>query len=117
MVQIILMLLALYTGGTAKYYSPGMFRTVANNRHMALRTDVDGYASVPNCGLIGHVVQASINHGRWETYQLVDCSAPKDRVRHIRQGLVIEVDYQSAVRNHFAQDGKAPAIVWYGGSR
>src|SRR5947208_12942997 len=83
--------------GYAYFYSPGMFQTVARNRGIKLRTDVDGYASVPNCGYIGQVLKARINGHDVERYQVLDCSAPSDRARHIRQGLVIEIDYQSAV--------------------
>ena len=99
--------------GYAYFYSPGMFQTVARNRGMKLRSDVDGYAAVPNCGYIGRVLKAVINGHSIERYQVVDCSAPSDRARHIRQGLVIEVDYQSAVRNDFTRRGRAPATVYY----
>ncbi|MEO8286642.1 MAG: hypothetical protein ABI670_09425 [Chloroflexota bacterium] len=99
--------------GHAKYYSPGMFQTVARNRGIKLRSDVSGYAAVPNCNHIGKVIKARINSRDTETYQVVDCSAPADRARHIRDGLVIEVDYSSAVRNQFANQGRAPASVYY----
>ena len=102
--------------GTAKYYRAGMFAQVAANRGMILRADVAGYASVPSCAWLGSVIQARVNGGAWERYQVVDCSAPKDRARHIRQGLVLEVDYASARRNGFVSKGKAPAVVRYGGT-
>jgi hypothetical protein len=99
--------------GHAVYYSPGVFKTVARNRGMKLREDVDGYAAVIDCSQIGNVVKARINGGRLETFQVLDCSAPRDRARHQRIGLVIEVDYDSAVRNGFARRGRAPAQVYY----
>jgi hypothetical protein len=99
--------------GYAYFYSPGMFQTVARNRGIKLRSDVDGYAAVPNCSYIGRVLKAGINGHSTERYQIVDCSAPADRARHVRQGLVIEVDYQSAVRNNFSRRGRAPATVYY----
>jgi hypothetical protein len=74
---------------------------------------VDGYAAVPSCTNIGRVLKASINGHSTERYQIVDCSAPSDRARHVRQGLVIEVDYQSAVRNDFTRRGRASATVYY----
>jgi hypothetical protein len=80
---------------------------------MKLREDVDGYAAVIDCSQIGNVVKARINGGRLETFQVLDCSAPRDRARHQRIGLVIEVDYDSAVRNGFARRGRAPAQVYY----
>jgi hypothetical protein len=105
--------LAATSKGYAYFYSPGMFQTVARNRGIKLRSDVDGYAAVPNCRYIGQVVKARINGHETERYQVLDCSAPSDRARHVREGLVIEIDYQSAVRNEFSRRGRAPANVYY----
>lgn len=99
--------------GHAVYYSPGVFNMVARNRGMRMRTDVHGYAAVIDCGMIGRVIKARINGGKLETFQVLDCSAPRDRARHQRIGLVIEVDYDSAVRNGFVRRGRAPAQVYY----
>jgi hypothetical protein len=98
--------------GIAKYYSPGIMAEVARNRGMVLREDVDGYASVLSCGEIGKVVVASINGGKRERYQVLDCSHPRDIAMHRRQGLIIEVDYQSAARNGFVRRGSARATIW-----
>jgi len=100
--------------GMAKYYRAGKFAEVAHNRGMTLRTDVAGYASVPSCVWLGHIISARVNGGGWERYQVLDCSGPADRARHIRQGLVLEVDYASAKRNGFVSKGHAPATVQYG---
>jgi hypothetical protein len=99
--------------GIAKFYSPGVFREVAAHRKMAMRHDVDGYASVPSCGWIGQLVRARLNGGPVETYHVLDCSSPGDLPAHLRAGLVIEVDYRSAVRNGFAREGHAQAVVYY----
>ena len=99
--------------GHAVYYAPGVFNVVARNRGMAMRQDVDGYAAVIDCGQIGRIIKARLNGRKLETYQVLDCSAPRDRARHQRIGLVIEVDYQSAVRNGFVRLGRAPAQVYY----
>ena len=99
--------------GIAKYYSPGVFRQVALNRGLALRSDVDGYASVPYCSWIGHVLTARINRGPIERFQVLDCSAPKDRPRHLRENLVIEVDYSSARGHGLLSNGHGPATVYY----
>ena len=97
--------------GIAKFYSPGVMAQVARNRHMKLRTDVDGYAAVLNCTDVGKIVVATINGRKQERYQVLDCSQPYHRADHIRQRLIIEVDYASAVRNGFARLGKAPATI------
>jgi hypothetical protein len=99
--------------GQAMYYSPGRFAMVARNRGMKLRSDVDGYAAVIDCSQIGRLIKARLNGGKIETFQVLDCSAPRDRARHQRIGLVIEVDYDSAVRNGFVRLGRAPAQVYY----
>jgi hypothetical protein len=100
--------------GISAYYSPGTMARVARNRGIALRHDVDGYASLTHCSHIGKIVTATINGSRPERYQVLDCSHPRDRARHLRQGIVIEVDYQSAVRHGFTRRGYAPATVWIG---
>jgi hypothetical protein len=99
--------------GIAKYYSPGMMERVARNRGMKMRRDVAGYAAVTDCRRIGQIVYASINNGPFERYQILDCSHPRDVQRHLRECLVIEVDYRSAVRNRFVRQGRAPAIVLF----
>ena len=59
------------------------------------------------------MVRARLNGRRMERFQVLDCSHPRDVQRHIRDGLVIEVDYESAKRNGFAGLGYAPAVVYY----
>jgi len=100
--------------GIAAYYSPGVMARVARNRGMDLRDDVAGWAAVPNCSEVGRIVVASINGSRPERYQVLDCSHPRDKARHLRQGIVIEVDYQSAVRHGFTRRGYTKAVVWSG---
>jgi hypothetical protein len=99
--------------GIAKYYSLGVFKVVAARRNIAMRQDVHGYAAVPNCGRIGQVVRARLNGGPIELYHILDCSSPEDLPSHLREGLVIEVDYQSARRNGFAREGHTQAVVFY----
>jgi len=90
-----------------------MFDRVARNRGISLRSDVDGYAAVPNCSRVGQIIKARLNGKSLERFQVIDCSSPSDRARQVRMGLVIEVDYQSAVRNNFSRYGRAPAEVYY----
>jgi hypothetical protein len=103
-------------------YDPGAMERVARNREtrghpgyvpgFQRRYDVDGWAASVNCSDIGRVLWASLNGNAPERFQVVDCSAPRDRARHIRSGLVIEVDHRSAVRNGFAPPRKIRATVW-----
>jgi hypothetical protein len=100
--------------GTAKFYSPGVFERVLKVRGMSWPRGVSGLASTPYCANIGKRVRASINGGPWRTYLIADCSRHgADQKRHLRTGLVLEVDYRSAVREGFHKAGKAPAKVVY----
>ena len=103
--------------GIAVYYNPGVMERVAANRGLRKPAIADGMASVPDCSQIGKIAFASVNGGLVERYFIVDCSAPRDVARHLQMGLVLEVDYQSAVRHNFHRNGSAPAVVYsIGGS-
>lgn len=99
--------------GIAKHYRPGLMEAVAQKR------GVYGprYTSSVNCSDIGRTIYATLYDPvlhRWTPYLpfvVADCSAPKDRARHIREGLVMEVDYQTAWANHFTSDGRTRAVV------
>jgi hypothetical protein len=91
----------------AKFYSPGVFARVAKVRGLPVS---ERMAAVTDCGRIGQYVTASIN-GHVDTYLVADCSHPRDRARHIREGLVIEVNY-SAAKTYFPRgEGQAPAYI------
>jgi hypothetical protein len=103
--------------GITMHYYAGLFEQVARNRGMRLRTDVDGYASRQNCGELGRVVLARIRSrwtgawGPWRRYQIVDCSARRDVGYHRKIGLILEVDYRSAVKTGFAYQGRSAVEV------
>ncbi len=91
----------------ALYYSPGMFAQVARLRGLPVS---ERMASVPDCSRLGQHVTAWIN-GHIDTYLVADCSGPADRLRHVRQGLVIEVNW-AASRLYFPKgEGRAPAYI------
>lgn len=94
--------------GTAKHYSPGVMERVAAKRGLPVLRRM---ASVPDCGRIGWWVYATV-HGHTDRYLVVDCSAPKDRPRHLRTGLVIEVNYGSKVAYFPRGEGRTAATVW-----
>jgi hypothetical protein len=103
--------------GIAMHYYPGLFATVARNRGMTLRKDVDGYASRQSCSELGRVVQARIRNpwtgawGPWKRYQIVDCSARKHLVYQRSIGLILEVDYASAAKAGFVFFGRSAVEV------
>jgi hypothetical protein len=74
------------------HYYPGLFATVARNRGMTLRKDVDGYASRPSCSELGRVVEARIRNprtgvwGPWKRYQIVEWAAGQPRPDQRRHG-------------------------------
>jgi hypothetical protein len=107
--------------GISMHYYKGMFAKVARNRGIKLSTRVDGYASTRNCSRVKKhdpwIVYARIQGGPTRTYQIVDCSHPAHLQKHTKWGLIIEVDWASAVResNHgrtkLLRTGRAPARI------
>lgn len=115
--------------GWAKHYSPGLMRSVLHvrQRQGLIPYGVSGYdglASTTECANIGRYVRTSLQNprtGEWSsprTLLVVDCSRPgADRARHIRTGLVVEVDWYTARATGWGWDGrsgegKARARVW-----
>ncbi|MGI8586201.1 MAG: hypothetical protein ACR2M0_00735 [Chloroflexia bacterium] len=103
--------------GIAMHYYPGLFETVARNRGVALRRDVDGYTSRQNCGELGSIVTARLFDpytGRWSNWlrlQVLDCSARRDVAHHRAIGLILEVDYHTAAATGFVYRGWTEAEV------
>lgn len=70
-----------------------------------------GLASTPPCENIGMVALARFLNPNtkawsdWERFLVVDCSQDVDRPRHIAEGLVLEVDAETAQRHGFFWDG------------
>lgn len=91
----------------AMHYRKGMFERVARNRGMPTARRM---AAVNDCGRIGQWVRARVN-GYTDWFYVLDCSAPRDAARHRRMGLVIEIDYRSAVEFGFSTRGRAPAVL------
>lgn len=108
---VALLVLATHPVGEphAKLYSPGIMERVARNRGMPV---VRHMAAVTDCRMIGKHVLASINGRRPTWFRVTDCSHPRDRARHVRSKLVIEVDWNSAVEFGFSRHGHAPARVY-----
>jgi len=119
---------ASYHEGIAKNYDPGLFQQVLKVRQRQGLipygvTGYDGLASSTDCSNIGRYVWVQLRNprtGEWSRAKrllLVDCSAPRDRARHVRTGLVIEVDYMTAKAtgwgwNGSSGEGKTRARVW-----
>jgi hypothetical protein len=122
--------------GTVKRYDPGVMDTVLANRtnpeHWAYvpglvvlpRPEVvAGYASRVDCHRIGSTFWLSVRGGPIRQHQQIDCSDPTQREqaygryesdadRHLREGLIAELDYESADREGFAYEGVATGTVW-----
>jgi hypothetical protein len=93
--------------GYAVYYSAGVMERVARFRNIPVERRL---AANTDCWRIGMYVTARVN-GYVDTYRIVDCSHPRDRARHLRQGLVIEVNY-AARQAYFPRGaGRANAQV------
>ncbi len=103
--------------GIAMHYYQGLMETVARNQGLTMRTDVDGYTSRQNCGEIGSIVEARLLNPRtgqwsqWLRLQVLDCSARSNVAYHRSIGLILEVDYNTAVRTGFYSFGRTEAEV------
>jgi hypothetical protein len=121
--------------GIVKRYDPGVMDTVIRNRtnpeHWAYMPGlvvlptptVAGHASRVACGHIGQTFWLTVRGGPMRVYQQVDCSDPTQREqaygryesdadRHLREGLIAELDYESAEREGYAYEGVATGTVW-----
>ena len=97
--------------GIAKHYSPGLMNRVRVYRGLPWPAGVSGLASRVSCAGIGQVFSASIN-GHYERLLQVDCSQYRDAPRHLREGLIVEVDYDTARRDGMLRTGRGSAVVW-----
>jgi hypothetical protein len=103
--------------GISMHYYAGLMQTVAKNQGIRLRTDVDGYTSRQNCGELGSVVEARLLNPRtgqwtnWLRLQVTDCSARRDVAHHVAIGLILEVDYETALDAGFVYRGRTTAQV------
>lgn len=97
--------------GTAAFYDRGVMQQVLRNRNLAPRPDLNGYAAVTDCGLLGKVAVAEIMGGAPERFLIADCSATMDLSTQISRRQVIEVDWETAVRHGLNTIGRGPATL------
>lgn len=110
--------------GIAKYYAPNAMQRVFSVR---LRQGLippaythwkGALGATTNCSRIGHLAAVQFWNPRaqaWtrpEAVLLVDCSANADRARHVRENLVLEVGWETAVEGGWQRDGRTLAKVW-----
>lgn len=104
--------------GVARHYYPHRMEATARYRGLTLPPGYAGFASVQECdyrgrkdAMIGRTVHANIAGTGWRSYLVADCSHPRDRDRHKRSKLVIEIGYQQAKDQGWAGDRQRPALV------
>ena len=115
----VLMPLGVRKEGIAKHYDPQRMEATARYRGLTLPEGYAGFASVQECdhggrkdAFMGRTVWASIASGPYLRYMVADCSHPRDRQRHRDSGLVIEIGYEQAKAQGWANDRQRPAKVW-----
>jgi hypothetical protein len=102
--------------GTAMHYDSGVMRQVAVARGMPLWAGVAGYASTPDCALVDPAHPRTIlarlwehgRWGRWARYEVLDCTATRDRASQRRKGIVpygAEFNYSVADAGGWAWNG------------
>ncbi len=131
MTALLLLLAMLPTGtvqtGRAVEYRAGLFERVYRVRiHEGLVRPgwEGGFASTPYCSNIGRIIHArfrtpvvgqrSTSWGTWYSLLVTDCSASVDRPRHVRSGLIVETDWQTACSAGWCRDGHARAQLEWG---
>lgn len=99
--------------GRAAYYSPGMFKVVAANRHIGMRWDIGRFCAVrwDHRDLIGRIVEASVGGGPRRPCHVLDVQNPA----HPHGNTVIEVNYGWAAEAGFVAEGHAPAVIYLPG--
>lgn len=96
--------------GYAARYDPGVFEQVRANRGMP---HADCYIASDRHPLGALVRIEGVRTGVWRIAQVTDMSAPKDKARHLRSGLV-ELDYACAraICGHVSEPWReCPVIV------
>lgn len=80
-------------GGYAARYNPGVMKRVAHNRHMSV---VACMMSSPTQKLGTWMYVYGENTDKLLHCRVTDVSAPQDQKRHIKRGIVAELDYNSS---------------------
>lgn len=81
--------------GAAAHYGAGVMERVADARELPR---VRCMVSSPFEGIGTWLQVTRVETGHTELYRVTDVSAPADRLRHIRRGLVIEFGWPAAQR-------------------
>ncbi len=123
---LLAMLPTVQTGRAVEYRSGLMERVYRIRIHQGLVAPgwQGGFASTPYCANIGRIIHArfrtpvvgnrSASWGTWYSLLVTDCSASVDRPRHVRSGLIVEVDWQTACASGWCRDGHTRAQVEWG---
>jgi hypothetical protein len=105
----------IQSSGIAKHYSPGIMDMVAENRGMTIPRGYYGAARV-DCSTIGDTFYATVN-GVMLHYIQIDCSQYKDAQRHRKEGLILEISWEAAVKVGITGEGRGKAVIWQEGRR
>lgn len=108
MLKPLLISLTIITG-IASQYAPGVMEQVISTRQAGLARatlpaglpPVAGYVAVIDCSRIGEVVWLRpVGETGWEPFLVTDCANPADGsdVWMTQNGILVEVDYNTAVR-------------------
>ncbi len=110
--------------GHAVMYSPGVMERVYSVRVRQGLVEpgwAGGLISRPSCKTIGNIYAVSFRSpvtGQYSASRLmlqVDCAQNRDRARQIKEGLVAESDYLTALQTGWAHEGRTRARVrWTG---
>lgn len=94
----------LVVTGVASQYAPGVMDEVISTRQRMGQLpqdipEVDGFVARPLCSEIGEIVYLRpVGQSEWEKFLVVDCGCPVGYAWMVNNGVLVEVDYETAAR-------------------
>ncbi len=113
MLKTIIASLLIFTGLMSQYDPTVMERSVINNQangHLPEEVPhTDGFVALADCGEVGRIVfMRPLGNSNWESFLVADCASKTDSQSDtdsrsgyewmLTEGIIAEVDYQTALR-------------------
>lgn len=105
--SLVILLLTLTISGWASQYSPGVMESTVEARQNGCCAynlprglpPVDGFVAVSDCSNIGRLLLLRPEGSKkWERFLAADCAGPGAYEWMLRNNILVEIDYETAVR-------------------
>ena len=123
MLNLVILLLTLVSGW-ASQYSPGVMESTVEARQNGCCAynlpkglpPVDGFVAVSDCSNIGRLLLLRPEGSKkWERFLAADCAGPGAYEWMLRNNILVEVDYETAVRWNTVGRGIRVEMRWLNG--